>query len=137
MILTSDTSLFVECGAAIPVVAVNPPPELLPRTGLIRTRVFRSVLAKARSGSAFGRALETAAKLGARRFRSLSNPLSGRRPKRAPILDESTVRSSLMYLRLVDEHRRAPIDRLVLFDVFDLPVALTFARDHGIEVLVR
>lgn len=137
MILTSDPSHFVDCGPAIPVIAVNPPPELLPRTDLIRTRVFRSVLAKARSGSAFGRALEKAAKLVARRLRSLSSSLPGRRPGRAPTLDETSLRSSQMYLRLVDEHRRAPIDRLVLFDVFDLPVALAFARDQGIEVLVR
>ena len=137
MILTSDTSPFVECEPAIPVIAVSPPPELLPRAGLIGTRVFRSVLAKARSGSAFGRALEKAAKLVARRFRSLSRAMPVRRPGRAPTLDETTVRSSQMYLRLVDEHRRSPIDRFVIFDVFDLPVALAFARDHGIEVLVR
>jgi len=42
-----------------------------------------------------------------------------------------------MYVELQREHGSRPIDRLVVFDVFDLPVALIFAEDHDIELLVR
>lgn len=137
LILTPDPSVFAEVPLedSITVVAANPPPELLPRTNLARTRIFRSALTKARGGSSLGQWLERNAKHAVRRvrrFRKTTRPVSPR-----PALDERTIRSSEMYHVLVEQHSLLAIDRLVVFDVFDLPVALAFAQDHDIEVLVR
>ncbi len=137
VILTSDPSAFADMfpEGGIAVVAVNPPPELLPRAGLTRSRLFRSALAKARGGSSLGRWLERNLKHLARLARGVRRPDAA--VTTGPPIDEGAIRGSEMYLVLEDQHRHSPIDRLIVFDVFDLPVALTFARDHDIEVFVR
>lgn len=136
-IMTSDPSVFADMAfeGSVAVVAANPPPELLPRTSLTQTKLFRSALAKARGGSSLGRWLERNAKRLARRTRSLRQP--SKPVGTQPAVEESIIRNSEMYLLLNDQHTRSPIDRLVVFDVFDLPVGLTFAQDHDIEVIVR
>lgn len=137
VILTSNPSAFanMDFKKSVAVIAVNPPPELLSHAGLARTRLFRSALAKARAGSAFGRWLERNLKRLARRVRTVRKPQV--EVTTGPSLDESTIRASEMYLVLEEQHRHSPIDRLVVFDLFDLPVAMTFAQDHNIEVIVR
>jgi len=137
-IFTTNPSAFAKFGFTVPtrLVSVSPPAELLPAAHLVRTRVLRSALEKARSGSKVGAGIERTFKQLARRLRSLDG-ISPSRRRRAPQIDPASLRSSALYLRLEDEHRHSPIDRIVVFDVFDLPVALAFTETHDIEVLVR
>jgi len=137
-IMTSNPSAFAgfEFAAQPQVIAVNPPPELLPTARLVSNRVFRSALAKARTGSRTGAWIEANVKRVARRLRNArGSASSGRRPQGE--LDDRTIRASAMFSKLEEEHDTTPIDRIVVFDVFDLPVALAFAEDHDIDVWVR
>lgn len=138
-ILTSHPSAFADLEFARPtqVIAVSPPPELLPSTRLAGTRIFRAALNRARSGSRLGAWLERTIKRFAWRLRYLDRFVLLRRRHRAADLDERTVASSAMYLRLQEEHETTAIDRIVVFDVFDLAVALAFAERHGVDLLVR
>jgi hypothetical protein len=137
VILTSNPSAFADfdLGGRTRLIPINPPPELLPPANLARTRLFRSILARARSGSRFGRWLERSAKKVARRIRPLDR--SGEQEAPRQTLELDSVRASDIYQRLMEEHGKSTIDRLVVFDVFDLPVALVFADDHNVDVVVR
>lgn len=136
LILTSNPSAFADFEFARPtqVIAVDPPSELIPTTRLKGERIFRTALEKARAGSRLGAWLERTIKRFAWRLRPTARLTPGRQ---ARLLDSKSIRSSAMYLRLMEEHSSSPIHRLVVFDVFDLPVALAFADDHNVEVLVR
>lgn len=139
IILTTDPAAFAGLDFAAPtrIVATTPPPELLPAARLNRTRVFRRMLSWARSGSAFGRWLEDTAKHFVARFRRWpSSTPNGGFPTGA-VVSTAALESSDMYLRLVEEHEVGPIDRIVVFDLFDLPVVLRFSDRHEVEVLVR
>ena len=139
VVLTSDPSAFETHAleTTTRVVTVSPPPELLPSTRLAEGRWFRSVLRWARSGSPIGRWLERTVKRLVWRLRYLDRLVALRRSTRPREVDPGSIRTSAMYRRLVEEHNETSIDRIVVFDVFDLPVALAFAEDHGVEVLVR
>ena len=140
VIVTSDPASLDKSGfdSRITVLKASPPTELLPTAKLTRSRWFRRGLQKARSGSRFGSWLERTAKKVVWRLRYVD---------RAKILMQETrrsgpagavdVRTSATYTRLVEENQVDPFDRLIVFDLFDLPVALAFAEDHGAEVLVR
>ena len=138
-VLTARPAAFTELefSAQTRVIAVNPPPELLPARHITQDRVFRSFLRQARSGSRLGPWLERAAKWFARHLRQLRAPLRLRRRPPGQEINEGSIRTSAMYAKLLEEHNSRAIDQLVVFDVFDLPVALTFAEDHQIELLVR
>jgi len=137
VILTSNPADFaaLEFIAPTHIVAVSPPPELLRPTHLARNRIFRSVLHRARSGSRLGVWVEHVLKDVARLLRRLSEVMPRRRGFQQTA--ELSIRSSMMYAKLVEEHASSPIQQLIVFDVFDLPVALTFAEDHQVDVLVR
>jgi hypothetical protein len=139
VVLTSDPSAFDESGleGSLRVVTVSPPPELLPSTRLTEGRWYRSVLRWARSGSGLGRWLERTVKRLLWRLRYVDRIVVLRRSTRPRDIDPDTIRTSAMYTRLAEEHGHTPIDRIVVFDVFDLPVALAFGDDHGVEVWVR
>lgn len=139
VILTSSPSAFSEFDFATParMIVVGPPAALVPATRLTGARIFRAALRRARSGSRSGAWLERTIKRFAWRFRDLDRLAPSKRRGRSQQVDEDSIRPSAMYLELLREHSSSSIDRLVVFDVFDLPVALTFAEDHGIDVLVR
>ena len=139
VILTSNPSAFAdfEFDTSTLLIAVNPPAALLPAAHLVQTRIFRSALERARSGSRFGASLERMVKWLARRLRHQRRlgPLG--RHRHPQEMDELSIRHSAMYAKLEEQHRSSRIDQLVVFDVFDLPVALAFAEDYHIELLVR
>lgn len=138
-ILTSSPSAFSDFHFAVPprVIEVSPPPEILTTTRLTGSRIFRRTLQKARAGSRSGAWLERTIKRFAWRFRPLDRLVPSKKGTPSHQIDADSIRSSAMYVELQREHGSSPIDRLVVFDVFDLPVALTFAEDHDIELLVR
>lgn len=139
VILTSDPSAFDDLRFETPprVVPVSPPPELLPSSRLTGARLFRTVLSRARSGSSVGRRLERAVKRIAWRLRYLDRLVLMIRRRKARELTETAISESVLYAKLVEEHGMGGIGELVVFDVFDLPVALAFARDNELKVLVR
>ena len=138
-ILTSDPSAFdgYEFSESVRIVAVSPPPELVPSAQLTRSRIFRSILSWARSGSRLGRWLERTTKRLAWHLRYFDRIVMLRRSRTTREMDDSALPSTALYMRLEVEHAATPIDRIVVFDVFDLPVALAFGRAHGLKVLVR
>ena len=139
VVLTSDPSAFddFEFETRPRVVPVSPPPELLPSSRLTRARLFRRVLGKARSGSPFGRWLERAVKKVAWRLRYLDRLVLILRRRRTQTLSETSITDSALYGKLVEEHEIGEIGEIVVLDVFDLPVALAFARAHDVTILVR
>lgn len=136
-IMTANPAAFANFRFSVPprIMAVAPPPELLPSTTLASSRFFRLALAKARAGSRVGAWVERSGKLLVRIWRSAGASVGAERP--AIEIDDQKIRGSVMYAQLVEEHRSSPIGRVVVFDVFDLPVALAFCDDHDIDVLVR
>ena len=138
-ILTSSPSVFSDFDFAVPprVIPVSPLPEILTTTRLTGSRIFQRALRKARVGSRSGAWLERTIKRFAWRLRSLDQLVPSRKGTPSPQIDADSIRASAMYVELQREHGSRPIDRLVVFDVFDLPVALIFAEDHDIELLVR
>lgn len=138
-VLTSDPSAFDESSVPceIRILGVSPPRELLPSQRLTRGRIYRSLLARARAGSRFGRWLERTIKRLAWRLRYLDRAtMLLRRSQSAPV-DPATLRNSVVYKRLAELHEESQIGSIAVFDVFDLPVALAFAKDHGQTVVVR
>ncbi|MGH3650096.1 MAG: hypothetical protein ACRDU9_05245 [Acidimicrobiia bacterium] len=139
VILTADPSSFTDLHFRSPVrvVPVSPPPELLPTTRLVTGRVFRRLVARARSGSRFGRWLEKMARKLVWRLRYLDRIVVLKRRQRPRAIDPKSFQDSALFQELSAEHDETPIDRIVVFDVFDLPVVLEFAGRHDIDVAVR
>jgi hypothetical protein len=139
VVLTTDPSAFVDLpfNSATRVVQVSPPPELLPTARLARAKLSRRMVGRARAGSGFGRWFERTLKKVMWRLRYLDRLALLRRARKPAELDLKSIEGSAMFLKLAEEHQSGDIDRIVVFDVFDLPVALTFAEPNGIEVLVR
>ena len=138
-VLTSDPAAFAsyEFAGGIRVVKVTPPPELLPTAKLARSHWFQRALARARAGSGFGRWLERTVKRLVWRLRYFDRLTILIRREKSPLVSGGSVRNSSMYQQLAEEHESEPIDKIVVFDVFDLPVGLGFSQDHDLEVLVR
>lgn len=138
-VLTGDPAAFAayEFAGGIRVVKVTPPPELLPTAKLVRSRWFQQALARARAGSGFGRWLERSVKRLVWRLRYFDRLTILMRRKESRVVADGTVRDSSMYQQLAEEHESQPIDRIVVFDVFDLPVGLRFAEDNELDILVR
>jgi len=142
VVLTSDPQTFdsLHDDGSTTIINVSPLPELLPTTTLTRGRWFRSILSWARSGSNFGRWLERTVKRLVWRLRYLDRFTLLLRPlRRTPVavVDEASLRGSAMYQELMALHSKEPFIRVVVFDLFDLPVAMAFATDHNTEVIVR
>lgn len=139
VILTSDPSAFdgFDLGATTRVVSVSPPPELLPSSRLIRARIFRSILDRARSGSRLGRWLERTIKRFAWRLRYLDRFVLVLRRGQTREFTETSIPKSALYATLAEEHENGQIGQIVVFDVFDLPVALGFSEGHGVDLKVR
>ena len=139
VILTSDPSAFddLDLGPETHVLAVSPPPELVPSKRLTRSRMFRAVVARARRGSRLGRWAERTAKRFAWRLRYVDRALLLTRRRRQAPSDPGSIQSSAIYQTLLSEAATEGFQQLVVFDVFDLPVALQFGDDHGLDVLVR
>ena len=139
VILTADPSSFtgLQLGSPVRVVPVSPPPELLPTTRLVTGRLFRKLVARARSGSRFGRWLEKVARKLVWRLRYLDRMVVIKRRQRPRAIDSKSFQDSALFQELSAEHNEASIDRIVVFDVFDLPVVLEFAQRHDIHVAVR
>ena len=139
VVLTADPAVFAEVEFASPtrVVVVTPPAELLPTVRLARGRLYRRLVDMARSGSELGRRLERFAKRIMWRLRYFDRLVILKRRRKPPQLTREAVQTSSSYRELVEEHVRRPFDKVVVFDVFDLPVAMEFADTYAIEVLVR
>jgi hypothetical protein len=139
VVLTSDPSAFDghDLGQDTRVLGVSPPPELVPSKQLTGNRVFRAVVKRARQGSRWGRWLERTVKTFAWRLRFVDRVLLLARRRRQAPSDPGSLESASMYQALLAEAAHERFDRLVVFDVFDLPVAIHFADDHSIDVLVR
>lgn len=138
-ILTSNPSAFseFELSESTKLITVNPPPELISPAHLARSRIFRGTLDRVRSGSKFGTWLERTVKRLVGVFRPVVRAQGANQSERAGEIDVESLRSSTIYVKLQEEHNSRPIDRLVVFDVFDLPVALAFAEEYAVGVLVR
>lgn len=139
VILTSDPSTFdrYEFSPRVRIMEVTPPPQLLPSRHLARARRYRLLVERSRRGSSIGRRLETIAKSLVQRLRRLNMLGIAHPSNETRSIDLAELRTSAMYARLEVEHDAGPIDRIVVFDVFDLPVALEFAEEHDVDVLVR
>jgi hypothetical protein len=139
VILTSDPSAFddLDLGLETHVLAVSPLPELVPSKRLTRSRLFRTVVERARRGSRVGRWAEMTAKRFAWRLRYVDRALLLARRRRQAPSDPESLRSSAIYQALLGEAANDGFQQLVVFDVFDLPIALQFGDDNGMDVLVR
>ena len=139
VILTSDPSAFddFEFVTRPRIVPVSPPPELLPSSRLTRARLFRRVLARARSGSRFGRCLERTIKRMAWRLRYFDRLVLLVRSRQSRSLSDTSIAGSALHAKLEEEHEMGEIGEIVVFDVFDLPVALAFAKTRAVAILVR
>lgn len=139
VVLTANPAVFaeVEFASSTRVVAVSPPAELLPTARLARGRLYRKLVATARAGSEWGRRLEKLAKRVVWRLRYVDRFVILKRRRKPPPLSTEALQTSSLYRELVTEHTKKPFDRVVVFDVFDLPVAMEFAATYGVEVLVR
>lgn len=139
LVLTTSPREFEEWDVYddVEVSGARPPGDLLPSRGLTFTRWYRSIVRWARSGSALGQIIERvarSAKALLRRQRKVTVPTAGDRVRPVVVND---LRLSGSFQRLLAEDRTESISLLVVFDVFDLPVALEFSRETGVEVLVR
>lgn len=139
-ILTGDPDAFAgrDLPSSTRIHRVTPLPEVLPTAKLARTRWSKGALSRLRGGSKWGAWAERKIKRLVWHMRYLDRVTLLVRKRREPSsIEDQTVRQSAVYQDLLAEHGRQPIDRLVVFDVFDLPVAIVFAEDHDLEVLVR
>ncbi|HJS71774.1 MAG TPA: hypothetical protein VJ858_03525 [Acidimicrobiia bacterium] len=139
VVLTANPAVFAEVKFASPtrVVAVSPPTELLPTVRLARGRLYRRLVDMARSGSELGRRLERFAKRIMWRLRYFDRLVILKRRRKPQQLTQEAVQNSSLYRELVEEHMKRPFDKLIVFDVFDLPVAMEFSDTYAVEVLVR
>ncbi len=139
VILTTDPSAFADLHfpSSTRIVPTTPPRELLPGSRLFRTRVQRRMLSWARSGSALGRWLEHATKGLVAWLRRHSSSVPYRDSHNDTMLPNTALESSDLYLRLVKEHQMEQIERVIVFDLFDLPVVLLFSEKYQVDVVVR
>lgn len=94
-----------------------------------------SLIAWSRSGT---RASLVAGNLARRVRRGWLRAMSSIRSRPTIDTEASLDRSSASLMKALNEiHRNTPITRIVVFDLFDLPVALDFATAHDVEVTVR
>lgn len=138
-ILTTEPEAFLSeaLDAETTVIGVNPPRQLVSRAKQTQTRLTRKAMTSLRAGSKLGASVERAIKSLAWRMRSVKRTaLLLRRGQKGSVGPED-IRSSASYTQLVDLRNEGRLDELVVFDLMDLPVALLFAEDHGVAVLVR
>ena len=139
LVVTTDPGAFttLDFGATTQVSRIAPPPEILPTAKLSRSLWFRRTLSRARSGSRLGAWFERTAKRIVWRLRYLDRLTLALRKKEPPEIELSTLRQSMLFKQIEEEHSIKPFSQVVVFDLFDLPIGLEFAREHEIEVLVR
>lgn len=139
VILTSNPTAMLRTGRAateMEILSASPPPHILSASELNRSRRYRRALTWARSGSKVGRWVEGSARWLLRNLRQV-NTRGSTTPDQLPEVVDGDVRESEMFRLLVLRHGARPLHEIVVFDVFDLPVALAFAHDFDVEVLVR
>lgn len=139
VILTRDARLFADLGSdsATGVVVVDSPFRVPPTERLLRSRVLKRLLSSRRSTTTWARWVERTIKRIAWRFRYLDRLATVRRSRKPQRFDSSSLAASPLLARLEEQQSIQPIQQLVVFDLFDLPVAVQFGRRHGVEVLVR
>ena len=138
-VLTSDPTAFdsLQVPEGTRLHKASPPPELLPRKRLARSLWLEKVLKRARAGSWLGRWLEGTAKRIVPRLRQVAGSLTRRHESDPRPLTDIQIRDSSLYRQLMVEHSESPVDQIVAFDVFDLPVGMAFADDYQIPIVVR
>lgn len=108
-----------------------------PITGLARSKGVGRLVSMAGPDSGLGRWLARAVDRIAWRLRYFDRLLMVRSARRRPQMESRQASHASLFTELEAQSRRGAIDQIVVFDLFDLPIATEFARRHDVEVLIR
>ncbi len=137
IIVVSDRAVLArsEIPDLVKVVEIRPSQDVLPTTRLVKSRLRQRIVNYSREGSSFGRFLERTARSTMWRLRYLDRMvLGGRSIKESRSL--GAVQPLLLEtLRSIDQEHT--VDRVVAFDLFDVPTIMEFGSGRDIRVEIR
>jgi hypothetical protein len=135
-LLTSDSTAFADLDERIRIHHVTPAATVMPTRRLLASRINQRIIQWARSGSTLGMKVQKWARALMWRLRYLDRLSVLRRGRRRRNPREELL-SSPIYDAIAEINQVEEVTKIVVFDVFDLPVAMRYAELHNIEVLVR
>lgn len=106
-------------------------------TGNTRSRIYGRLVSTPGAQSGLSRWLDRVFNRLAWRMRYFDRLMMVRSARRRPQLESREASRSTLFTELEAQRRQGVIDQIVVFDLFDLPIATEFARRHDVEVLIR
>lgn len=136
LILTTDVRPFWDLEReAADIVVLKSQPSELPSAKLLNLLRRSKTPPEPHSGRA--RWVERAINRIVWRLRYLDRYTMLRRSKARQGADHKSAPAKLLFSELEEQQRRQPIHQIVVFDLFDLPVAVEFGQAYDVEVIVR
>ena len=139
VILTRNSSPFADLDLdnSTDLVVLGSPGGPQPIAEIAGSRAAKWLVSFVGADSRSGRWLAMTISRIAWRLRYFDRWVMVRASRRRAKLESSQGSHSPLFIELEAQRHQGPIDQIVVFDLYDLPVVSEFAARHGVEVLVR